>query len=796
MPKVSPIQSNFNGGEISPLLYGRVDVPRYKESLAICKNYLPLIQGPITRRPGSSFVFPVKSSSAVTRLIPFEFSTVQAYMIEFGNNYVRFFKNNGIITNSPKTITSITQANPGVITSTSHGFANGDHIVINAVSGMTELDNREFTVANSLTNSFTLVDNITGVAVDTTSYTAYSSGGTAAKIYEVATLYATADIPTIKYTQSDDVLYLTHPSYPPAKLIRNADNDWTFNDSTFVGSATKSVTSALLALTDGPYYPVNLTGTTISGSKSSGAGHPMVLTATSTTGINGSQGFLSTDVGRLIRIEDSNASSAWTWFTITSVVSTTVVNTLGPTLTSAARTLTDTDQWRLGFWSETDGFPAAVVFHEDRLVFGGAGGDPTRFDGSNTSDYENFSPSVQQTPGEFSDGTISDSCAYSFSLVSNDVNSILWETSDEQGLIIGTTGGEWLVSSASSTSALSPTSVSAKKMTSYGSENIQAVQSGKCSLFIQKGGRKLRELNYYFDVNGFRAADLTQISEHISQTRFKFLAVQKTPQPIVWGIRTDGVLLAMTYERDLDALKVGWSRHVMGGTVSGGGSSVVESVAVIPSADGSSQDVWIIVQRFINGSVVRYVEYLTQLFDEDTELEDAFFVDSGLTYSGTATGTVSGLNHLSGQTVAVLADGSPLANRGVINGRVTLDVGTTASVITIGLPYNSDGQKLRNDAGAADGTAMGKTRRTHRVGIQFLNTLGFLLGPDFDTLDQITLDEVGDANFDNAQGLYTGIRSEIITTDYDFDNMFCWRQNQPLPGTILGIYPQMVEQDR
>ncbi len=858
MPKVSTIQSNFNGGEISPLVYGRVDAPRYKESLAICKNYLPLIQGPITRRPGTAFVFPVKDSSAVTRLIPFEFSTTQAYMLEFGNSYIRFYKNNGIVTNTAKAITAITQASPGVVTSVGHGFSNNDHVVLNAISGMTELDNREFKVANKTADTFTLVDNITGVAENTTSYVGYTSGGTAAKIYEVnmvgkpitgATnanpivitcpshalpqgqiiyfsgvggmtqlngpqyivnvvdsntfqlhtyastadvavdstaygvytsggfvdvasngMYATADLPNIQYVQSNDVLYMVHPSYPPRKLVRVSDTNWQLSSIAFI---------------DGPYGPVNSTTTTLTTS----AGD-LIVTASSVAGINDGQGFLSTDVGRAIRIK---WGSAWAYGEISVVTDTThiVISPVAPVVGDHNPHV----NWRLGVWSNTDGFPSSIVFHEDRLVFSGAGFDPTRFDGSTTSDYENMAPSDLA-------GVIAADNAYAFSLSSNDGNAIQWMTSDEQGLVMGTQSGEWKVGAADATSALSAISVSAKKTTSMGSDPVQAVQSGKCTLFVQRGGRKLRELNYYFDVNGFRAADLTQLSEHITGnpngdtnlSGISFLAVQKNPQPVVWATRYDGVLLAMTYERDLDTLKVGWSRHIIGGVVTGGGDAQVESVAVIPSSDGTSEDAWIIVNREINGVTVRYVEYITQLFDDNTPLKDAIFVDSALTYSGSAVTTVGGLNHLNGQMVSVLADGIPLSDRGVTSGRITLD--SPASLVTIGLKYNSDGQKLRSDAGSADGTGMGKTRRIHRVGIQFLNTLGFMLGPDFTTLDDITLDDTSDSNFDQALGLYTGIASEHIPNDYDYDNMFCWRQNQPLPGTILGIYPIMVTQDR
>lgn len=867
MPKVSPIQANFNGGEVSPLVYGRVDAPRYKESLAICQNYIPLIQGPVTRRPGSAFVLPVKDSSKVARLIPFEFSATQAYMLEFGNNYIRFFKNNAVVTNTLKVITGITQASPGVITSNGHGFSNGDHVVVASVSGMTELNNREYVVANITANTFTLTDNITSVAVNTTSYTAYSSGGTAAKIYELtshigqrqglitavtqnnpgqvtmanhglstndvvkidgvsgmvqlngnqytitkidannftigvdttaygayafrgivykinSTTYLTADIPTIKYTQSNDVMYLTHPSYKPRKLTRQADNSWTLQVINFV---------------DGPYLNSNITSTTLTPGATGAIGTAQTYTASSIVGINSDTGFQSTDVGRKIRL--LNADGTWGHVQITSVTSTTVVTVVVLKVTGGGAVAVST--WRLGTWSDTTGYPSCVIFHEDRLVLSGATGSPIRFDGSNSADYENMSPTgigdfEFQANGNYStntcSATIAASNAYGFDLLASDQNPIQWSAQDEQGLILGTAAGEWLVFAPSSNAALSATNISAKKRTSYGSENVQAVQSGKCTIFVQKGGRKIRELNYYYDVNGFRAADLTTLAEHITTSRISYLAVQKNPQPIVWAVRNDGVLLSTTYEREFDVLKVGFARHIFGGSYSTG-NAIVESVAVIPSADTESQDIYVIVKRTVNGQTVRYVEYLTQLFDEDTDLEDAFFVDAGLTYSGSSTLTISGLNHLIGQTVSVLADGGVQADRNVDSGgRIILD--TPASVVTVGLSYNSDGQKLRSDAGAADGTAMGKTRRTHRVGILLLNTLGFKLGMDFTAMDDITLDDVTDANFDQAQGLYSGIATELITADYDFDNMICWRQSQPLPGTICGFYPQMVTQDR
>ena len=797
MAKASGIQSSFLAGEVSPLLQGRVDLPRYKEGLAICQNYIPLLQGPKTRRPGTGFVFPVKDSSVKPRLVPFQVSSSQSFILEFGNQYIRVHKNRAPVTYTPVAFTAVTTANPAVVTSTAHGFSNNDRVLISGVLGMTELNNREFLITAKTANTYELTDSITGALVDSTGFSAYASGGTAGKIYEVifansggnnsyAPPYLTADFPGLKFSQSDDVLYIAHPKYPPANLIRIADTTWSLFP---------------IANNDGPYLDENIQNATVLTVTAPAVGHPNTTTVVASNGgsgtedINGGLGFLATDAsnafndalyGRVLRFE---YSSVWYWGWIVNVDSTTQCDIRGGTSTAGATAAgaNTISNWRLGLWSDTDGWPNATTFYQDRLIFGGAGADPTRFDGSQSGDYNNFAPTA-------TDGTIAANDAYSFPLAANNLDSIVWMNSDEQGLLIGTTDGEWIVGAADSSSALSALSVSAKKTTSNGSANVQAVQLGKCTLFVQQGSKKLKEMQYNFYTTGFIANDLTQLSEHITVGGIQFIASQKTPQPIMWAVRADGTLLAMTYERDLDAVKVGWSRHVMGGSVSGGGIAKVESVAIVPSPDQSTQDVYVVVQRYINGNVVRYIEYITPFFDDTSVVTNAVFLDASLTYNGASTSTISGLNHLNGQSLTVLADGNLQTNKTPVNGRITLD--TAASVVTVGLAYNSDGQKLRSDNGAADGTAMGKTRRTNRMGIQFLNTAGFQLGPDFSTLDSISLDNTTAGIIGNAAGLFTGVCTEIMSNDYNFDNMICWRQSGPFPGTILGFYPQQETQDR
>lgn len=685
MPKVSPLQSTFIGGEYSPLIYGRVDSDRYKEGLAACVNYIPIIQGPITRRPGTKYVAQVRDSSKATRVVRFEFSTTQAYIIEFGDLYCRFYMNNGQIL----------------------------------------------------------------------------SGGVP---YEIASPYTAADVFDLRFTQSADVLYITHPNYAQRKLSRTGHTAWTLTTITFL---------------DGPYLSTNATTTTLTPSAATGA---ITITASSITGINGDTGFKVTDIGRVIRMKEG---ATWgyariTGFTDTTHVSATVVNTL--TNTNAKTS------WRLGLWSDTTGYPACVTFHEDRLVFAGSAAAPQRVDASASGDYENFLPSA-------TDGTIAANHAFALSVNSSEVDVIRWIQSHEKGLLIGTVSKIWLMRPSSATDALSATNANAKPANTKGGAANQPLSIGSAVLFIQTRGRKIRELTYSFYIDGFESPDLTVLAEHITAGGIVEMAHQDEPQTVVWAARADGVLLGLTYERGGNDLKAGWHRHILGGYSDAARTvpAKVESVAVIPSADGTREEAWMVVNRYINGGTKRYIEYMTKLFEDTDAAEDAFFVDCGLTYSGVPATSISGLDHLEGESVAIWADGAVQPNQTVASGAINLTV--ASSKVQIGEPYNSDGQMLRIEAGAADGTALGKTRRANQVAIHLHRTLGLSLGLDFDNLNEITFRHASDP-LDTAVPLFSGIKRETTGADYDTENQICWRQSQPTPGTIQAVMPQMTTQDR
>ena len=253
----------------------------------------------------------------------------------------------------------------------------------------------------------------------------------------------------------------------------------------------------------------------------------------------------------------------------------------------------------------------------------------------------------------------------------------------------------------------------------------------------------------------------------------------------MWAVRADGVLLGFTFNKEQDVL--GWHRHILGG------SGIVESVCVIPAPDRTRDELWMIVKRTINGSTKRYVEYLEKEYQTGDAQADAFYVDSGATYSGSAATTISGLSYLEGKTVQVLVNGAAHPDCVVTSGAITLQIAATTA--QVGLGYVSTLQTTRIDAGAADGTAQGKTKRINKVVIRFYNTLGAKAGPDANTLDQIEF-RTGSSLMDSAPPLFTGDKLIEWPGGYDFDGYAMVRQDQPLPMTVVSIMPQVTTFDR
>jgi len=386
--------------------------------------------------------------------------------------------------------------------------------------------------------------------------------------------------------------------------------------------------------------------------------------------------------------------------------------------------------------------------------------------------------------GSTTDNTvIADDDALALTLNANDVNVIKSIGEDEQGLLVFTVGGEWIVRPSNQNEALTPTNVRATRSTAWGCSEPQPVRVGKPHIFVQRCGRKVRELTYVFADDGFKSPDLSIVAEHITRGGIISMAYQAQPQPIVWLVRADGVLVGLTYEADQDA--IAWHKHTLGG-VFGTGGAVVESVAVIPNSAGTEDQLWLVCKRTINGTTRRYVEYLTPFFDDSVAQQDAHFVDSGLKYSGVAVSSFGGLSHLEGQTVAILADGAVRPDAVVASGSVTLDRGTATKAV-IGLAYASNMQTERLEyQSQMITTAQSKFKRLHDVTIRFYRTLGGKTGPDASTLDNIIFRTTSDL-MDSAPPLADNDFQVSWPSGYQTEGRIYIRQDQPLPMTILAV---------
>lgn len=767
MSRVSWAQQSFTGGEFDDSIKARSDAERYKDGLDTELNFVTHAQGMAERRPGTKYVAPLKAYNSTVRLLPFEFSITQAYVIEMGPSYFRFFKDHAAITLTGTTITGLTKANPGVVTAVAHGLSNGHRVIITGVGGMVEVNNREFLVAGVTANTFQLTHAQTGANINTTAYTTFTSGGTVARIYELAHTYTTDEIPDVQYCQSADTMYLAHRNHAPAKLTRSAHTTWTLTDIDFQ---------------DGPWYSENDTATTLQPAAITAVGGSVNVTASAITGINNNTGFQTTDVGRQIRIAVApGAGDLQFWGTITARVSTTVVTV---TVKGKIASYNQAEKrWRLGVY-QTGNYPGAVSFHESRLWWGGTTNDPQRIDGSFVSDFEDYRP-LEITDEANGKATITDACACAFSLASNTVNRIHWLTTDVNGLVCGTPSSEFIVRANSQNEAISPFNVNAKEASISGSDNVRPVRVGNSQLFVGRGGRRVMELGFFTDADAFRDSNLTFLAKHIALSNITDLAFQKYPIPIVWAVNGNGELCGLTFERDESGIRAAWHRHQLGGVLTGSSYPKVKAVAVIPSPGGDEQECWLTVERTIGGSTVRYLEYVTPFDDELRAIEDIFLVDSGLTYDGSAVGSVSGMFHLEGETVKVMGDGIQQTSKVVSGGKVTLD--TNASVVQLGYGYNSDLVTLKPDVGSEDGPALFKVQRMEEVEIYFHRTTGTVkVGRALDDTNPWSVGAV----------VTSGPDENVFNGDFSKQACVAIRVDEPTPCTILGIGAQVTTQGK
>lgn len=820
--------TSFNAGEISPLLQGRTDLEKFYKSGRDVENLIVLPTGGVTKRPGTKYIASGKTASAAIRLIPFEFSTDQAYVIEMGNLYMRFYRNGAQIDTSSEIVTP---------------YVTADLFDIQFIQSA---DTMYLAHNNYLTRTLTRTSHTSW----TMAVVPFEFGPFMPENTTTTTITPSATTGTITLTASIATFNENH-----------IGGDWKVSHvdaaDSVAGTLASATTSAEVTVQKGRRFNWITSGTwvgtlVLQRSYDSGStwndvkihvmasGVPNISYA-DTEGVATAQyrlnmtsytsGTCTYDLTALSHKIDGVVSL--TVFTSTTVVTGTVDETLGGT--SAVTT------WAEGSFSDDNGYPGALAFYDERLALAGTDSEPQAVWLSATDDWPNFMTGTLAT----------DSLRYD--IASDQVNKITW-LSPQRALLIGTVGSEWKLSASNPDEPLGIGNFSAKRQSTYGSDTQMPLAVNNKVFFVQRQARKIRQLAYEWASDNYIAPDITILAEHLTNPGIAQMALQKAPYTILWVVTDDGDLLSLTFEEFEEV--IGWAIHVFDGDV--------ESVAAIP---GSGEDeVWVAVERTIQSSTVRYVEQM-QPFDWGSAQRDAFFVDSGLSFDGGAAvmvtnitradpaivyatahgfsdgdnirlsnisgmddvndtvfsvGTVStntfelrdyadtvdinsvgfstfwgmgsvevvensftGATHLALETVVAAGDGGN-AGGGTMAAAGTITLDAYYNTVHIGLPITSLLKPQRLEFTSSAGQLQGMYKRITAVTARFHETLGCSIGPSYTEFRDIVFRDSGDA-LEAATPLYSGDKRILFPGNWGTDGDICIQQALPLPFTVLSL---------
>lgn len=760
VPTLAQIQASFAGGELSPYLYGRVELAKFHVGCRSLLNFLVHSQGGASNRPGTLFVGEVDDSSVRHRLIPFQFRTLpagQTYVLVFGDGTMQVAMNNavggiGFVQCPTAAIAGITNANPGVVNAPAHGFTTGSLIPIVDAGGMTQLNGRTFQIAVVDADHFS-------IGVDTTGYGAYTSGGAAGGgNYTLVSPYAAADLPLLKYVQSADRMTLTHPAYPPQLLSRTGHAAWTFSTMLFVPQTAAPT-----------------------GLAANSPGSAVFVVVTAINDATGEESLPSTQAG------SNGSSDAWNWIAVPGCSNYNVYKQKGSVFGFVA-------QVQVNQWTDSNLDPdigqtppgARDPFSPGQItaVTGGGGSSYSASDtvsiatgtGSGASIKINVNgsgkivsfsvldagtnyrstdtatihtstgsgatvalavgPLTGTSPGcsafylqrqafgmtdnmpetlwFSSAGTTSnmnvstptqDSDAITRTMTSEQVNEIRHLVPVGTSMLALTSGAEFRVWPGPNAAALTPATCSTLPQTSLGSSHVKPVYTENTLLMVQEKGSVVQGLKYDVLQDLYTPEDFSVLAQHLlSDTggnyQIQEWAFAQTPFRVVWAVRSDGLLLGFTFMKEQEVYA--WHRHATDG--------LFESVCSVTEADGFGgyfDAVWLIANRTVNGVTRRYLERMApRIFPT---VADIWFVDCGLRYDGrntdaAATLTLIGTNWIPGATVTVAASGLPptdgqyygLTGADGQTAAIRMIDGATATVLNAAVPVSLQGVATTN----------------------------------------------------------------------------------------------------
>lgn len=713
---------SFLGGIWTKSVQGRTDLPKYQTGMNVCVNGHPIEQGSWVRRPG--FLFNATTRDGVFgRVIPFDFTAVNPYTMEFTAGFLRFFNGPDLVLDTPNTVSAISTQTPAVVgTIQEHGLTTGDQVEFlfptstNATSYY-QLRNRQFSVIVLDLYTFTMTDPISGAAIDGS----VMSGNPSDPAFQVAriTTFATpwlttAQLQALRSVQAQNGTTLQGGPGTTAYLLSGSTIPYALE----VTSEPADDSFAIFSLTaqtfvDGPYLdPIQTNNITLTAS-----GGSYIVTATNAIFT------LVTDVGRLIRFfntpqpwdstvnysvgdvvtfSDGNYytvigqvvgggsgvdnsplnnpviwgltpnGAVWVPAIITAVTSATectvtLVPLTDPTTGVAIGLLYPTQTiltWMFGLYSNTTGWPTCGTFFEGRMFLG--------YTGSQNQGGNRFDTSMTDAPTVFSPtdvyGNVPDDSGISYILESGDVNTIYWMEPDTGGVIMGTKGGEWVVKASELSDPITPDSIQAHRVTKYGCENVLPQRTGLSLLFVRRYAHTLMEFITDVFTGKFSAPNLSFTAPGLMSEGIAELAHQEQLTPVIWNRMGDGSLKGVTYRRTAsfateEPVFAGWHEHILGSP------QTLASICVGTSVGGDLDALTVVAQNTTPDGIY-HVETLTDIFDENDTLFDANFVDDGaapasatvVTYGGVSYMRFFGYYYLTGKTVSAWVCGLDLGD--------------------------------------------------------------------------------------------------------------------------------------
>ena len=853
--------NNFNGGEFSPLLKGRFDLAKHRSGCVLMENFIPRVFGGAHSRPGMIYRGGAKSNTEAnkTRLVEFEFSETTRLVLEFGNLYVRFWKDgeqvmhNGTaptwaLTSAWATSTVYVvgnvRAHNGVIYTCIDGHTSGASTEPGVgaswetkwTAGATYSYQRGDFVKRSGLLFYCITTHISLSATEPQAGGSWATYWVRQDIYERPSPFTTAQLFEFQYNQLNDWTYFVHPSVHPYKLVRLADDEWTFEpvDWTYPPFGDENVTTATLAVSATTGAGVTLTASADTFDalhvgaffalshrrENANINHNLDLTdsTSATLRMTGDwQLFTYENWSGKLHL-DRSLDNGTTWETIRTFEGKNDrnISTNGNVATEAL--------FRLRY--DSDGSMPSGVTADGRAVFEAvdskitgyvkitavtnattATGDVVVSPASTAatklwregawSNYRGYPRSItfheqrlvyggsrsyprrvwlSETANvdQFRFGSL-DTDAFTYQL-SGKANAIQWLASI-QGVAIGTLGDELVMTGSSAQDPLTPKDPNAPKQSSRGSAYLPAVLADDVVLFVQSDKRTVREFVFEFSKGGYVSQPMTLLAEHVTKGGIVQMALQQKPETIVWCVTSDGALIGMTYERGQEV--VAWHRHPTAG--------FVESVAVISGTPPGADEVWICVRRTINGQVKRYLETLDP--DHWTKVEagdkDNFIcADSAIVKTLGSGTTVSGLDHLEGCEVSVLTDGAVHPSRTVAGGEIELQ--REATTVVVGLPFTAKLQPNELESDLPDGSSFGRKRRINRLVVQFWQSFGCEVRQNGLEWDRLELRDV-EAPMDDSPPPFTGQREINLEGRHENGASLQIRQVQPMPLNILAL---------